>query len=323
MAYFRRTTMNTLRESLAEYVALRRAFGTKYLEPAQTLGYFVDYMEREGAQFITISLAMKWAMQPQGVQHATWARRLTMVRRFASWLSATEPQTQVPPPRLIASQRHRRAPYIFTDEEVCQLMGAASHLRSPKGLRAATYATLIGLYAATGLRPGEALALDRTDVDLQIGVLTIRQTKFGKSRLIPTTESTRTALKRYQQMSIEFDSRRQSEAFFISEHGTRLVSISVRRTFETISRSVGLRADVDNARVGRGPRLQDFRHSFATRTLIDWYKAGLDVTVELPKLATYLGHVDVGHTYWYIEGVPELLQLAAERLGTHVSRGRV
>lgn len=171
--------MSTFRESLEQYVALRRAFGTKYREPARTLGYFVDFLEREGAQFITTPLAMQWAMQPQGVQHATWARRLTMVRRFASWLSATEPRTQVPPRRLIASRQHRKPPHIFSDEEIRQLMAAAAQLRSSKGLRGATYATLIGLLATTGLRPGEALALDMSDVDLQSGVLTIRQTKFG------------------------------------------------------------------------------------------------------------------------------------------------
>jgi site-specific recombinase XerD len=211
-------------------------------------------------------------MQPQGVRHATWARRLTVVRRFASWLGATEPQTQVPPPQLIASRRHRRAPYIFTDEEVCRLMGA-DPFTVPQEPARSDVGNAIGPYAATGLWPGEALALDRTDVDLQRGILTIRQTKLGKSRLIPIAETISTALKRYQQMSIEFDSRRQSEAFFISERGTQLVGTSVRRKFETISRSVGLRADVDNARVGRGQRLQDFRHSVAARTLIDWYKA--------------------------------------------------
>ena len=315
--------MSTFRESLKQYVALRRAFGTKYREPARTLGYFVDFLEREGAQFITTPLAMQWAMQPQGVQHATWARRLTMVRRFASWLSATEPRTQVPPRRLIASRQHRKAPHIFSDEEIRQLMAAAAQLRSPTGLRGATYATLIGLLAATGLRPGEALALDRSNVDLQSGILTIRQSKFGKSRLVPVTESTRAALERYQQRRIEFVSRTQNEAFFISERGTRLEGSSVRCTFAKISRTVGLRAAVENVRIGHGPRLQDIRHSFATRTLIDWYKAGLNVTLELPKLATYLGHVDIGHTYWYVEGVPELLQLATERLGTHISRGRV
>lgn len=315
--------MTTLRESLKQYIDLRRAFGTKYQEPAQTLGYFVDFMERKGARLITTKLAMQWAMQPQGVQHATWARRLTMVRRFACWLSASEPLTQVPPPRLIAGRRRRKLPYIFSDDEIARLMSAAAELSSPSGLRAATYTTLIGLYAATGLRPGEAWALDRSDVDLRSGVLTIRQSKFGKSRLVPVSESTRLALERYQQRRIECAPQSRSEAFFLSERGRRLNATSVRRTFAKVSRIVGLRVDVGNGRVGHGPRLQDIRHSFATRTLIDWYRGGLDVGQELPMLATYLGHVDVGHTYWYVEGVPELLGLAAERLGSHVSRGRV
>jgi integrase len=185
-------------------------------------------------------------------------------------------------------------------------------------LRGATYATLIGLLAATGLRPGEALALDRSDVDLQNSMLTIWQTKFGKSRLVPMSASTCAALERYRQRRNTLVAQPHSEAFFVSERGARLQGSTVRRTFATLTCGVGLRAAIGHRRVGRGPRLQDIRHSFATRTLIDWYKAGLDVTVELPKLATYLGHVDVGHTYWYVEAVPELLQLAAERLGAPV-----
>lgn len=315
--------MSVLRETLAQYIALRRAFGTKYREPAQTLGDFVDFLEREGAEFITTPLALRWAMMPHGVQHATWARRLSMARLFAKWLSAIDPRTEVPPRRAIASRRPRHPPHIYSDAEIRQLMAAAAQLPSPKGLRAMTYTTLIGLLAATGLRPGEALALDRTDVDSHNGMLTIRESKFGKSRLVPVTESTGAALARYRQRRDAFVTPTQDEPFFISERGTRLPACTVRRTFAKISRVVGLRALAGGHRSGRGPRLQDFRHSFATHALLDWYKAGMDVAVELPKLATYLGHIDVVHTYWYVEAIPELLQLAAERLGTRVQVHRL
>jgi integrase len=180
-------------------------------------------------------------------------------------------------------------------------------------LRALTYTTLIGLLTATGLRPGEALALDSSDVDLQNGVLAIRQTKFGKSRFVPIEDSTRGALARYAKQRDRLCPRRGVRAFLVSERGQRLRGHAARRTFARISSAIGLRTPTGNRRCDRGPRLQDFRHYFATRRLIDWYRSGLDVGRELPKLATYLGHVDVGHTYWYIEGVPELLQLAAER----------
>jgi integrase len=184
-----------------------------------------------------------------------------------------------------------------------------------------TYVTLIGLLSATGLRPGEALALDIGDVDLQSGILAIRETKFGKSRFVPVEDSTRAALARYAKQRDALYSRRATEAFLVSERGRRVHSCAARRTFAKMSCAIGLRAPTGSRRIGRGPRLQDFRHSFATRRLIEWYRAGLDVGRELPKLATYLGHVDVGHTYWYIEAVPELLQLATERLGGHQPGG--
>jgi integrase len=199
----------------------------------------------------------------------------------------------------------------------------AARLPSHSGLRAHTYTTLIGLLSATGLRPGEALALDISDVDLKSGVLAIRQTKFGKSRFVPVEESTRTALEHYAERRDVLCPLRQTEAFLVAECGLRLRGHAARQTFAKISRAVGLRAVAASRRIGRGPRLVDFRHSFVTQRLIEWYRAGLDVERELPKLVTYLGHVDVGYTYWYIEAVPELLQLAAERLETQQPRGEI
>ena len=307
--------MRTLHDALTQYVALRRALGTKLHEPARTLGHFVDFLKREGAEFITSELALRWAMEPQGVQRATWARRLDMVRGFASWLSTVDTRTEVPPRRLLAARRRRNKPHIFSEQEIARLMDEASKLNSSTGLRAMTYVTLIGLLSATGLRPGEALALDTGDVDLQTGILTIRESKFGKSRFVPISDSTRTALADYAKRRDKICPRPATQSFLVSERGKRVPGGVARRTFARMSCSIGLRVPTESRRMGRGPRLQDFRHSFATRRLIQWYRAGLDVGRELPKLATYLGHVDVGHTYWYIEAVPELLQLATERLG--------
>jgi integrase len=306
--------MSALRDALMQYVAVRRALGTKLQEPARTLGQFVDSLDIQGMEFITTELTLRWAMQPNGVQRATWARRLSMVRRFAVWLSAVDSRTQVPPHRLIDARRRRNPTHIFTDTEVKQLMVEASRLHSPKQLRAHTYKTLIGLLATSGLRPGEALTLARPDADLQSGILFIRETKFGKSRFVPIHESTRAALIRYVKRRDELGPRVRTEAFFISEAGLPLQACTVRRTFARISRAVGLRVPGIRGRVGRGPRLQDFRHTFATRKLIEWYQAGVDVERELPRLSTYLGHSDVTHTYWYISAVPELLQLATKYL---------
>jgi integrase len=307
--------MNALRDALKQYVALRRALGTKLQEPAVTLGRFLDFLEQENAACITSELALRWAMLPQNVQRATWARRLGMVRGFASWLSMMDPRTEVPPRRLLAVRRRRNKPHIFTSSEISRLMEEASRLASPTGLRALTYTTLIGLLTATGLRPGEALALDRCDVDLENGILSIRQSKFGKSRFVPVADSTRAALVDYAKQRDKLCSRCRTEAFLVSERGDRLEGCAARRTFARISCAVGIRPATGSRRIGRGPRLQDFRHRFATRKLIEWYRAGRDVGRELPKLATYLGHVDVAHTYWYLEAVPELLELASERVG--------
>jgi integrase len=193
-------------------------------------------------------------------------------------------------------------------------MAAAARCRSRTGLRALTYTTLIGLLAATGLRPGEALALDRTDVDVEKGMLFIRETKFGKSRFVPVDAATHRALADYAAQRDARCSSPRSPAFLLSERGRRLVGASARMMFVRLSRTVGLRPAAGLRRAGRGPRLQDFRHTFVTRRLVEGYRAGVDVTRELPTLATYVGHCEVGLTYWYIEAIPELLALATERL---------
>lgn len=306
--------MSAIFEALAQYLAVRRALGAKLSEPAVRLSEFADFLKSQGAEFITTELALRWAMQPTNAQHATWARRLSMVRRFAMWLNAADPRTQVPPHRLIGGRQRRNPPHIYTDDEVDRLMAEACRLRSRRRLRAHTYTTIIGLLAATGLRPGEALALTRSDVDLQSGILLIRESKFGKSRFVPIHASTTTALASYAERRDELGLPFQPDVFFVAENGLPLLASAVRRTFAKMSLATGLRAPGTGRRVGRGPRLQDFRHTFATRKLIDWYRAGLDVERELPKLSTYLGHSDVAHTYWYISADPELLQLAQKFL---------
>lgn len=309
--------MSAIRDALVQYVAVRRILGMKFYEPALALDHFVDFLEREGAEFITTDLALRWSMEPKLVQRATWGRRFCHVRGFAAWLSAIDVRTEIPPKHLLDARRRRNAPHIYTEQEIDLIMTEAHRLHSRTGLRALTYSTLIGLLVATGLRPGEAFALDRSDVDLMSGILSIRQTKFGKSRFVPVDESTRVALKQYAQCRDKLCSLRLTEAFLIGESGKRLLGCSARQTFVNMSRAIGLREATKDHRNGFGPRLQDFRHSFATGRLVEWYRAGLDVARELPKLSTYLGHVDVALTYWYIEAVSELLQLAAAYTGEH------
>lgn len=306
--------MGTIRDALIQYVAVRRALGAKFYVPELALGHFVDLLELERAEFITIDLAMRWAMAPKLVERATWGRRLSQVRGFAKWLSAIDGRTEIPPTRLLSARRRRNPPHIYTEREIDDLMAHAARLHSRTGMRALTYSTLIGLLVATGLRPGEAIRLDQTDAGLVNGILFIRESKFGKSRLVPIAESTRVALARYAQGRDQLCALRLSDAFLVGERGNRLIGGSARRMFVGMSRATGLRVATEDGRDGYGPRLQDFRHSFATGKLVEWYRAGLDVPRELPKLATYLGHVGVGLTYWYIEAVPELLELAANYL---------
>lgn len=191
-----------------------------------------------------------------------------------------------------------------------RLIEAARQLPSPRGLRAVTYATLFGLLAVTGMRVSEPIALDRDDVDLARGILTVRRTKFGKSRIVPIHVSTLEELRHYAGLRDRMRPQAQVRSFFVSERGTRLTDSSVRWTFVCLSRQIGLRGPDDS----RGPRLNDLRHGFAIETLLRWYRAGVDVEQHLPELSTYLGHVHVHDTYWYISAVPELLQLATLRL---------
>ena len=270
------------------------------------------FLQAERAPYITRQLALRWATQPAKAQPATWAQRLGIIRRFAIWHSATEPRTEIPPAGLLPHRYRRKPPHIYSDEEIENVLRGSQQLPSPNGLRARTYTTIFGLLVATGMRVNEALGLDRVDVDLERGILYIRRTKFGKSRYVPVHASTVEALKKYAEVRDRVFPAPLIPAFFISEKGTRITECMARYTFAKISQQIGLRVSAKGH--GHGPRLQDMRHRFAARTLIHWYRAGLDVERELPKLSTYLGHVHVNDTYWYLEAVPELLQLATDRL---------
>jgi len=312
--------MSALHDALTEYLAARRALGTQLKWPESSLRGFVDFVEMEGAKFLTTEHAVRWAIQPVGVQRATHAGRLAIVRGFAAWVQAIDARTQVPPRRLLPATKRRPAPHIYSDREIAELMAAAGQLRSASGLRGATFKTLLGLLAATGLRPGEALALDIADVDLVAGIITVRESKFGKSRLVPLEESARVALAAYATFRDTVHPRPDTPAFLVTTRGSRLGASAMRWTFARLCQSVGLRPRL-HLRNGRGPRLQDIRHTFATRRLIEWYRAGLDVDRVMPRLATYLGHGSTVETYWYIQGVPELLLLATERLERAAGRG--
>jgi integrase/recombinase XerD len=299
---------------MEEYLALRRSLGFKLHKVGSTLRSFVAFAERETASHVTVDVVLRWVTLSTAKESATVADRVNVVRRFAMWRSGADVHTEIPPKDLLPSRYHRKPPHIYSDEEIERLVQAARNLPSPMGLRGLTYATLFGLLAATGMRISEALALDREDVDLEERVLRIRQAKFRKSRLVPVHGSTAEVLEDYAKQRDRIVPRPKSVAFFISERGTRVSQWATRDNFATVSCQIGIREKAEGRRIGTGPRLHDMRHRFAARTLVDWYRAGIDVEREIHKLSTYLGHVHVNDTYWYLEAVPELLELATQRL---------
>jgi integrase len=306
--------MSALRDAIEEYVTLRRSLGFTLRDVANGLQAFAAFAEEAGVARVTIDLALRWATQSKGKDPATVGRRLQMVRGFARWRHATDPRTEVPPPDLLSARYRRKPPHLYSHDDIGRLLRAARHLPSSAGLRGLTYYTLFGLLVVTGLRISEAVALDCRDVNLEDAILTIRRTKFGKSRLVPVHASTVEALSTYARTRDRHLRRCATDAFFVSEQGRPITHETARYAFARLSGQIGLRAPVRGHRYGHGPRLHDLRHRFAAQTLVQWYRAGVNVEQQLPYLATYLGHTHVTDTYWYLEAVPELLELATRRL---------
>jgi integrase len=299
--------MSRLRTALERYVGMRQGLGHKYHGPARRLSDFVTFMEARDAQTITTALAMEWVTSIG--RQPSWSIRLTDVRCFAQHLAHFDPLTEVPPRDAVPPAR-RAKPYIYSDAEINGLLAAALSLPPANALRRWTYHCLFGLIAVAGLRHSEALDLCRDDVDLDQGVLTVRESKFGKTRLVPLHATTVAVLSDYAVRRDAHLGAPRSPYFFVAERGGRLLHQYVHRVFWRLSREVGLRQEGQR----NGPRIHDLRHRFAVQTLINWYRAGEDIERELPVLSTFLGHAYVRDTYWYLSAVPELMAHAARRL---------
>lgn len=300
--------MSALSSALEDYLALRRSMGFKLERAAKLLVQFVAHCEAAGATTVTIQLAVGWATLPEGGNPNWPAQRLSVVRGFTKHLALFDERTEVPPTDLLPSRSNRVTPYLYSEDEVRRLMAAAGRLRSP--LRRVTFSTLVGMLWVTGMRIGEALRLDHHDVDLVQGLLVVRDSKFGKSREVPVHESTTEALRSYAKRRNELYPQASSPAFFISVAGTRLRYDGFHVAFLRLRHD----ASIPRRSAACRPRPHDLRHSFAVRTLIDWYRDGGDVESRLPQLSTYLGHGHPANTYWYLSAAPELLGLAANRL---------
>lgn len=296
-----------LRRHLEEYLTMRRALGHKLEGDGALLGQFVTFAEDAGVEVLTIEIALAWARLPKDASPVWVAKRLAVVRIFVRHLAVLDPAHQVPPDDLLPVRATRPVPYLYSPAEVTALMAAARELTNP--LKAATFETLIGLLACTGLRAGEAMRLDRDDFDADHALLSVRHSKFDKTRQIVVHDTTVGALRRYGLRRDELRPQPQAEALFLSSSGKRLCHAVLQPTFVGLLQRSGVGSSAP-----RRPRVHDLRHSFTVATLLGWYRDGGDVQARMPALSTYLGHVDPSSTYWYLSASPELLGLAAERL---------
>lgn len=301
--------MKTLKLHLDDYLKLRRQLGYKLVVAGILLRNFVRFAEQEGAKRINTKLALRWATLPSEITPAQKANRLGFVRRFAQYVSTLDPGTEVPPQKLIPYQFRRQDPYHYSEENVLQLVEAAWRIDPANKIKGPTLGTLFGLLAVTGMRVGEAIALERGDVSFNERTLTLRRAKGNKSRLVPLHPSTLQALQQYAGLRDRLYPRTVSPTFFVWEGGVRLLHCTLHRWFLLVVCQLGLRKPGGR----RGPRIHDLRHHFAICTLLNWYRSDVDVDAHLPELATYMGHVHVRDSYWYLSAVPQLLKLATLR----------
>ena len=299
--------MSRLREQVADYLRLRRSLGYKLIEHERFLSQFLDYLGQKQATTITAENALAWAKLPLEANPRWHGARLSAVRGFAAWAQAFDPNIQVPPTGLLPMGPTRATPYLYSDAQVCALMNAAAGL--VPAMKAATFQTLIGLLAVTGMRAGEAIRADVADLDLDAGTLTVIGTKFGKTRLLPLHPSVVADLRAYLTLR---SAQAGTTALLVSVAGTRLTYDNTHRVFKKLTAQAGITPRSTACR----PRMHDLRHSFAVNTLLDAYRSGGDVDERLPLLSTYLGHTEPANTYWYLHSAPELLALAADRLNT-------
>lgn len=304
--------MTALRQAISDYLTIRRALGYKLEKPARLLAQFAAFLEEQQTDVVTTELAVKWARLTVEQQPNVWATRLSTVRLFAAYLQTIDPATEVPPADLLPFKRHRATPYLYREEEITALLVAAGTMRPT--LRAVSCQALIALLVVTGLRIGEALGLDRGDIDFAHGLLLVRHGKFGKSREIPLHPSTVRALAGYLRRRDRLCPACQTPALFLNAKATRLRVASAERAFRELVTTAGLQRRSASCR----PRAHDLRHTFAVRTLLDAYQHDADVHARLALLATYLGHTDPRDTYWYLSAAPELMALAARRLEHHL-----
>lgn len=298
--------MKSLTDAAKQYLDLRRSLGYKLYHQTWWLSDFASFLQAHGSAVITTELAVAWACQPVDASPNWHIKRLSAIRQFARHHYASDPRTQIPPTDLISYRKRRLTPHLYRPDEIATLMLEASRLSHP--LRAASYASIIGLLAATGMRVSEVLDLNRDDIDYKRQLLTVRSGKFGKSRHVPLHSTTVEALCRYARRRDRLTPHRSSPAFFLSSAGNRVILQNFGQVFIRLLEHAGIGRECH-----RRPRIHDLRHTFAMKLVHDWYRAGVDVERWLPRLSTYLGHVSPVSTYWYLTATPDLLATACVR----------
>lgn len=305
----------TLHSDLDRYLHLRRMFGAKLRTAELRLRSFATFVDQTGKGFVTRELILDWMKSQRPACNGTRASRFTAVRLFSQWLRGMDERHESPPARRYVPGRVARSiPYIYSDTEVAQIIKASGELPSVYGIRGLTCSILYGLVAVTGMRIAEALALDTADFDAGQQILRVRSGKNGKERLLPIASDVADRLTNY---CAERDRLlgRHSESLFVNCKGDRPNYCWARANFVRVCQSIGLRGTWAKPMTGSAPRIHDLRHTFAVRTIIGWYRAGHDAAREMHKLTTYLGHEGPRDTYWYLQAVPELLELASARIG--------
>lgn len=302
----------SLSQQLQRYLSVRRTLGYDLSTSERVLKQFVAFLDTQNQPYVTAELFLQWKQAFGAASQSTWAHRLSMVRQFTLWLHSLDAGHQIPAQSLIPSRYRRKSPYIYSDDEIRRIVEEAAQLPSKNGLRSITYPAFFGLVSVTGLRISEAIALNVGDVDLENGIINVRQGKNGRERLLPLTECTKNYLNEYARKRDRLLAH-SADAFLVSDDGLRLTDCGVRYNFAQVCQRIGLRPAQRFNRHGIGPRIHDLRHTFAVRVLINWYKQGNDIQQEMLKLINYLGHQDLAHTYWYLEAIPELLALASRR----------
>ena len=307
----------TMKTHAENYLSERRRLGFGLRSPGYSVMSFARHIDALNIQEpLTIEIMADWARQDKGKsgKPSTWARRLKNLRSFCRYLQQFEPRTEVPDDSIFGRIGQRLTPHIYSEHEIIELLAAAHNLGSTiSGLRGTTYETLFGLIASTGLRVSEAVHLLDTDVDLKSGMLTIRQTKFAKSRYVPLHPSTVNALKEYHLIRNSYVEVTDETPFFIGSRGRFLGhELSLRQVHRVF---IGIRNQLGwiNRGAHNGPRIHDLRHTFVVRRVLLWHAQGLDVDQQMLALSTYVGHATVTNTYWYLTGIPELMALAAEK----------